>query len=174
MRFFTQEECLESAKMSGFRVDLVKMELVRPSADVFAVGLNLEQAKAEARAISKMVTSWLSCSSSALLWITQFGIWPSRERWELYYNLRRSLGDDRSVETAPGHHSDWADAALVEFFELALRFGWGGYLLGDFADARGTLGILSHDGWLAFETPMALDTIIVDLEGMGLVYQRFD
>src|SRR5579871_2633032 len=53
------------------------------------------------------VAHWIATSLTyrkpALLWITEWGIWPSSENHHLYYRLRQSYGDNRLLQEAPGH-----------------------------------------------------------------------
>jgi hypothetical protein len=81
------------------------------------------------------------------LWITEFGIWPSFENRHLFRRLRASYGETRDIQDAPGHllelpseHDD-----LISYLDIALQFGWGGYLL---VRPTMTMMFFSHDGWL--------------------------
>jgi hypothetical protein len=95
----------------------------------------------------RFLSHWMATSlpheMSALLWITEWGIWPSSENWHLYYKLRQSYGDKRLLEDAPGHlFLKHESEDLASFLQLAILNGWGGYLLteADFVNV-----FFSHD-----------------------------
>lgn len=84
----------------------------------------------------------------ALLWITEWGIWPSSENWHLYYKLRHCYGDQRLLEEAPGHlFLKHESEDLASFLQLAILNGWGGYLL---AEADYVNVFFSHDEYFDF------------------------
>jgi hypothetical protein len=82
----------------------------------------------------------------ALVWITEWGIWPSSENFHLYYRLRQSYGDRRMLHEAPGHYFlNYERADLVSFLQVALLNGWGGYVLIDSANVN---FFFSHDEYV--------------------------
>ena len=84
-------------------------------------------------------------NEAALLWITEWGIWPSSENWPMYYRLRRSFEDNRALEEAPGHFFLQGETDdLVSFIQLSLLNGWEGYVL---TETAGNL-FFSHDEFL--------------------------
>jgi hypothetical protein len=84
----------------------------------------------------------------ALLWITEWGIWPSTENWHLYYRLRQSYGDQRLLEEAPGHlFLAHEGEDLATFLQVAMLNGWGGYLL---TEADYVNAFFSHDEYADF------------------------
>jgi hypothetical protein len=52
----------------------------------------------------------LLCSERGLLWINEFGIWPSSEDWNLFDKFRRSLNETRYLSESPGHLFDSNDS----------------------------------------------------------------
>ena len=97
---------------------------------------------------SQFVESSLRPWSRCLLWVTEWGIWPSSENWHLYYRLRQSYSDCSLLEDKPAHlllAHETADLATL--LHLGLSFGWGMHLLtpGDHARI-----FVSHDGWVGF------------------------
>jgi hypothetical protein len=83
---------------------------------------------------------------TCLLWISQTGIWSSRENLHLYYCLRRANGDWRLIEDAPGHLALGHETAeLVSFLFLGLLSGWDMYL---FTNEDYGRAFVSHDGWM--------------------------
>lgn len=95
------------------------------------------------------IRPWESC----LLWIREWGIWPSSEDWPAFYEARGARGERYSLHEKPGHLFGSTDQAdLPVFLDLVLRQGWGGHLLplrGGRIDRRIWV---SHDGWVELYT----------------------
>ena len=86
--------------------------------------------------------------SSALLFVTEWGIWPSSENWHLYYKLRQTYGDNRLLLDAPGHLFLEHEAEdLASFLQLSMVNGWGGYIL---TEADYLNAFFSHDEYIDF------------------------
>jgi hypothetical protein len=86
--------------------------------------------------------------NSVLLWITEWGIWPTSENWHLYYKLRQAAGDFRLLQEAPGHlFLEHETEDLASFTQTAMLNGWGGYILtqADYVNA-----FFSHDEYIDF------------------------
>jgi hypothetical protein len=82
-----------------------------------------------------------------MLWVTQWGVWPSSENLHLYYRLRASYGERRMLADAPGHlFSVHEKSDLATFTELATLFGWDFYLLP--APRAYRTAFVSHDEFL--------------------------
>jgi hypothetical protein len=84
----------------------------------------------------------------ALLWVTEWGVWPSSENWHLYYKLRQSYGDHRFLHEAPGHlFLDFEAEDFASVLQVAMMNGWGGYVLNqaDYVNA-----FFSHDEYIDF------------------------
>jgi hypothetical protein len=85
-----------------------------------------------------------------LLWITQWGVWPSSENLHLFYRVRGSYGEHRQLADAPGHlFLKHEMVELTTFIELALLCGWDFYLLP--APAYAAV-FVSHDEFIEFQT----------------------
>jgi hypothetical protein len=83
-----------------------------------------------------------------LLWITEWGIWPSSENWHLYYKFRQTYGDQRLLAEAPGHlFLEYEAEDLASFLQLAMMNGWGGYILPESNYVR---AFFSHDEYIEF------------------------
>lgn len=64
---------------------------------------------------------WHEC----LLWISDWGVWPSSQHMPLYTRLRRSFGDEEHLHTAPGHLFKFEEKDdLISFVYLCVVFGW--------------------------------------------------
>ncbi len=80
--------------------------------------------------LAHWVATNLTYRQPALLWITEWGIWPSSENWHLYYRLRHSYADHRLLAEAPGHlFVEHESEDLATFLQVAMQNGWGGYVL---------------------------------------------
>jgi hypothetical protein len=96
---------------------------------------------------SQIVRS-VSLGQSCLLWITEFGIWPSSENWSLFDRLRRSYGESASLQERPGHLFSSSEIDdLTTILQLSALFGWGGYLL---SEANSVNCFFSHDEFIEF------------------------
>ena len=90
----------------------------------------------------------LTLRQPTLLWITEWGIWPSTENWHLYYKLRHSYGDLRLLHEAPGHlFLEHESEDLASFMQVAMLNGWGGYVL---THANYVNAFFSHDEYMDF------------------------
>jgi hypothetical protein len=98
------------------------------------------------------IAHWLarniSCRMPVLLWITEWGIWPSTENWHLYRKLRQSYSNRQLLHEAPGHlflEDETED--LASFLQLSMLNGWGGYLL---AESNQVNAFFSHDEFITY------------------------
>jgi len=93
-------------------------------------------------------------NKDCLLWVTSWGIWASSENWHLYYRLRRSYGDERLIEEAPGHLFGASNVPdLVTFVEIGLIAGWDMYLIPTIGQGR---VFVSHDEWIEIAMDFAV------------------
>lgn len=84
--------------------------------------------------------------AGGMLWITACGIWPSSENQELFYALRRALGEQRPLSEVPCHLFDHADAIHLEcLLDLVLYFSWDAIL---YVPSAAMIFRLSHDEML--------------------------
>ena len=94
-----------------------------------------------------IATEW-TYRRPALLWITEWDIWPSSENWHLYYKLRHTYGDLQLLKDAPGHLFLEHEAEdLASFLQLSMLNGWGGYVL---TEADYVNAFFSHDEHIDF------------------------
>jgi len=70
------------------------------------------------------IATELTFQQPTLLWVTEWGIWPSSENWHLYYKLRQSYGDTRLLEEAPGHlFLNYETADLASILQVCMMSG---------------------------------------------------
>jgi len=98
--------------------------------------------------LAHWIASELTYRRPTLLWITEWGIWPSSENWHLYYRMRQTYGDSRLLHEAPGHLClDYEVEDLASFLQMAMLNGWGGYIL---TEADYVNAFFSHDEYIDF------------------------
>jgi len=98
--------------------------------------------------IAHWIASSLTYRRQTLLWITEWGIWPSTENWHLYYKLRHTYSDHRLLHEAPGHLFIGHETEdLASFLQIAMLNGWGGYVLTEIGYVN---AFFSHDGYIDF------------------------
>jgi hypothetical protein len=98
--------------------------------------------------VAHWIASNLTYRTPTLLWLTEWGIWPSSENWHLYYRLRHSYADQHLLNEAPGHLFLEHEAEdLASFLQVAILNGWGGYVL---PAANYVNAFFSHDEYIDF------------------------
>ena len=98
--------------------------------------------------LAKVLADSFRSTKDGLLWINEYGIWPSSENRLIFYALRRVIGEEHPLEDAPGHVFGAEDTELLSaMLAVVLYFSWGALL------ARGDLGLIariSHDDYVDF------------------------
>ena len=131
LRFLTQQQCRSWATDHGYRlydppwgrqIDVASLDEQR-----FSVPEDAGARVALARAL------WDSLATDdpeALVWFTDWGVWPSGEHLPLAAAVRRGYGETRSLHDAPGAiiGREEADAGL-SLVALAILFLWDCWLL---------------------------------------------
>ncbi len=141
MHFYSKEEC--ETWLSGKQRQ--KPELVP---DVRVERIEYPVSPYKFFYFAHWVASELTCRRPALLFITEWSIWPSSENWHLYYKLRRTYGDNRQLHEAPGHlFLEHETEDLASFLQLSMLNGWGGYVL---TEANYVNAFFSHDEYADF------------------------
>ena len=98
--------------------------------------------------IAHLIATSMTYRMPTLLWVTEWGIWPSSENWHLYYKLRQTYGDQRLLHETPGHLFLEHEAEdLASFLQIAMLNGWGGYVL---TRANYVNAFFSHDEYINF------------------------
>jgi len=139
MRCYTKEQCEQWLESRGRKKPDEETGLAKTSE-------KLEDLRAFT--LAQWISGNLTYRSSVLLWITEWGIWPSSENWHLYYTLREINQDKRLLNEAPGHlflPHEMEEFATV--LQLSILNGWGGYIL---TDANYVNAFFSHDEFIDF------------------------
>jgi hypothetical protein len=98
-------------------------------------------------ALSKLLVSFFEDDNEAILWINEFGIWPSSEDWCLFDGFRRSFGEDTPLYKKPGHLFSKGDLSIVRsLVAMILYFIWGAVL---YSPSNGLLVEVSHDEFIS-------------------------
>jgi hypothetical protein len=149
MRFYSNTECEEW--LSG-------RNRVKPNATHNSAALCLAYPKNQSLAYwAHWIATSLTYQQPCLLWITDWGIFSSSENWHLYYRVRQSYHDLRTLDEAPGHlFLNYETEDLATFLQIAMQNCWDGYVLTglDYVNV-----FFSHDGFVHFYSD---DTSIVD------------
>jgi hypothetical protein len=142
MRFLTEPEAADWARGRSMLLPFGDRPERQPHLPSLRV--RLPQGAHRFYGLSEFLARVVPTSGDAcLLWMTGYGIWPSSENTHLYYRLRASYGDRRLLHEAPAHlclkHEREDLATMVQ---LALLFGWDGYVL---PDSDHLAAFCSHD-----------------------------
>ncbi len=114
----------------------------------FAIPEDSGKKTALARFLATLVMS--QPDSEAVVYISEWGVWPSSQHLELFDSYRLAKGETRSLGEAPVHRFSASDAeSLVSLLCLVLYFVWDAEVF----DAAGKcLFSISHDEWLDIRT----------------------
>jgi len=160
LRFYTPEECDEWLHTR----ERLKPDEV-PDAQVERVDYPLKPH--QVFFVAHWIAQSLTFRMPTLLWLTEWGIWPSSENWHLYYRLRQTYGDQRLLHEAPGHlFLEHESEDLASLLQVAMLNGWGGYIL---TQAHFVNAFFSHDEFIDFfaKRDGSLDGVRKGLEGRG-------
>ena len=117
--------------------ELVFTEFLSPSRFVIPVD------SGEKTALSKTITSFFDFEDEALLWINEFGVWPSSEDRYLFEGFRQSLGEYSPLYEKPGHIFSNKDLEAVKaLIAMVLYFCWGAVIV---SISRSFIFKISHD-----------------------------
>lgn len=145
MRFLKLNDCLRFASDAG----VTEAELAaaaQESAEIPAIRVDIEDNRHRAFFLATQLVGLFQEFEYGLMWVTDFGIWPSSENQHLYYRLRRALGDSEKLNTHPGHlFAANEQDDFITFVHLAIEFGWGANIL---IKPPYKWVHTSHDGWL--------------------------
>lgn len=166
MFFRTSDECLKIANLSGLSFDVDKQEILANGESWPSVVMSLRDHDFNRTYfIARMLVKLLVHDTQTMLWITEFGIWPSSENRHLYYLVRRTYGDFRAICEAPGHlFLKHEQEDLITFVQLAILSKWGGYVFG--LNNENILA-LSHDKYATILSKNDANNIAVEINKYG-------
>ena len=111
-------------------------------------------------------TTW-DFAGDALIWTTEWGVWPSSEHMPLAARLRQALGESRSLRDAPAAvvtREDTDDGESIVI--LNCLFLWDCWVL---AHGGGYVAFLCHDEWgeVYCESPAVRTQLVAALDRLG-------
>jgi hypothetical protein len=122
MKIISCHECAEWVKArhsNSFALDDLKREYPH----VITYGLSLNAGKKTV--LSHFLSQSIDTTGPGLFWITAWGIFDSLENMAMFDGYRRSVGETRGIDEAPGHIFEESDVQELECL-LAMSL----YLLG--------------------------------------------
>ncbi len=167
MLFRDARECEARATRLGIRLLVTDRSDPERNEAPF-VRFSIEQTEYVAIAIARRIVSWLGEFTECEFWISEFGIWPAREDFNLYCRLRSTYADTRELHEAPAHlFFDKEQQDLATFLGIAIQFGWGGHLI---PNPTAAYVFLSHDGWIHVESSVSMSRTIGDLQELEIQF----
>jgi hypothetical protein len=134
------------------------------------VCFSVENSPYAAIALARRLVSWLGDFGESEFWISEFGIWPSREDWNLYERFRAACHNEQQLFDAPSHLLGSNERADLEtLLGIAIAFGWGGHII---PDPPLAYIYLSHDGWVFVASMVGAPRIKSDLDELEIEYQE--
>jgi hypothetical protein len=140
MRFYSEEEC---EKWLTSRKREKPNQSDAPHSETF----KYPEEPYRFYSLARMIAS-SSCRDPILLWVSEWGVWPTSENWHVYYKLRHSYADHRLLHEAPGHFfMGYEMEDCASFLQIAMLNGWGGHVL---TQANYVNAFFSHDEYIRF------------------------
>lgn len=100
--------------------------------------------------LSRTLAHFLRPDEGGLIWIDEYGMWPSSENRSIFRSVRSTFGERRPLEAAPGQRFGADDLEHIEaLLALILLFSWGAIVVQN----AGRLVIrISHDEYVDIYT----------------------
>ncbi len=135
-------EWLRTACLLDAQQELLLTQFQKP------IRLILPQDAGRKTNLGRVLAASVVSKSEGLLWIDEFGIWPSSENWVIFDGLRSLVGEKRPLYEAPGHLFTAEDEQLLSaMLATILYFSWGAVVV------RNSLDLvirISHDECVDF------------------------
>jgi len=169
VRFLSREDARAWASARGVSGGSHGVPTPMPKA-LSTVRFHLPQTIGQLTWLCRFISVSLSPRSECLLWVTEWGVWPTSENWHLYYKLRQSHHDLQLLTESPGHlFLDFEEADLVSFLQVGIICGWDMHILPDldYGRADSARAFISHDEWVALShrDPKVVEGWRSELEG---------
>jgi hypothetical protein len=102
-------------------------------------------------ALARQVIDLDNRKHQLLIWIKEWGVWPSSEHMPLFSRFRQSFGEMRPLIEAPSHLIEVGEIdEAISLLSIALLFFWDCYV---FPAHEGPVFFCSHDEWVGFFVP---------------------
>jgi hypothetical protein len=140
MRFHTLDECERWSAIHGLGVAPARSPF---PGEHYEIVVPLSPLWNRTAWFASLLAQYMGPFEECLLWVTQYGVWPSTENMHLFDRLRYSYGEKRPLDDAPGQvflTDDLAD--LCSFIQICLLCLWDFHLI---ANPSQTRVFVSHD-----------------------------
>ncbi len=146
MRIYTPEQC---AKRCDELVALDERRLpLRDLGKPYRFRCDFPSKISQLLWFARCIESALQPRTSCLVWVTEWGVFPSGQNLHLFYRFRETYGDRRLLHEAPGHLClEYESAEVVTLVHLGILFGWDVHLIPTAGYAR---AFVSHHAWVDF------------------------
>ena len=155
MQFLTEAECRTWAMKRNYPLGEKPYSLLADGPPFFCLNFTIPEDAGRRVALARFVWSAVgSQQAEALVWVTDWSVWPSGEHMPLADAMRRGLGEDRPLHLAPGFLVRYGeDDQALAVLALAVLFLWDCWLLSPNGKRA---AFFSHDEY----------GIVSDLEGV--------
>lgn len=133
MKFATTKESMEIVKSFGFDI---RDECINIDGSWIYKKLDIPRTSFGQAEFSRLAIGNIKPFNQALLWITEWGIWPNESDPILIDRFRISYGDSRSLAEAPGFQFECSEEEeAIALVRITAMFGWDGYLVSDLGNS---------------------------------------
>ncbi len=139
MKCLTHNECKDWS--SKRLIQIKDNELIFFSSD--PIFIRIPKHSSRQAVLASLIINLPEVFNGGLLWLKEWGVWPSQESRVLIDRFRLSYNEKRSLNEAPGHlfYLDEKEEALG-ILRLVILFGWGAYFI---KEDGNYLSFVSHD-----------------------------
>ena len=143
MRFLRQVECAEWCQKRRLPLPAElsrKKSSNRFATEEFSIPNDAGRRVSLCRLLWSVATG--PAPATRLVWIDEFGVWPSGEHMPLFHRLRASLGETRNLFDVPGHLCEEGDEDDgLSVLSVSALFLWDCYVYSE----NEVIVALSHD-----------------------------
>ncbi len=153
MQYLTKGECQTWTAAHQIAIGANGLPERYPSAAGSAVRFALPESPAQLNWLCRFVSASLEPRQMCLLWVSEFGTFPSSENLHLYYRLRQSYGDQGLLDKSPGHlFMPYEGADFASFLQVGIINGWEMHAFPELAYGGPDMAraVIAHDNeWIA-------------------------
>jgi hypothetical protein len=125
MKRLTKDESIEWLAKKQFGIEPGGHHFLRTNSTAYGVDLSLPESSRGRAIVARAVAESFEESRETMLFITEWGVWPSEESWPLMERALAGYGDPRPVAAAPGFLFGFNEIDdLAAFVRYALISGW--------------------------------------------------
>ena len=144
MNILSKDECADWAKRYKIALD-ERLRPFRCNNAPHRLWAKIPSSFSRVLWVMRQIESSLNIDSQCLVWVTDWGIFPSNENMQLFYRFRQSYGNNKLLSEAPGHLCLPNERdEIVSLIWLCALQGWDVHVMPD----TGSSSIfISHDEW---------------------------